>query len=93
MPVLIEAGDLVDVVQDCLIIRVENMRSIGMDIDAIIPTGVTIAANVSSLLDNQAAFSSFVHFMRKNTAKQSRADNQVIKLAHRPTNRSYSDSI
>ena len=75
---VVEPHKLVDIRPDLLIARVENVRAILVDVDAILFLAVDIAADMPAALQHQHRHPRPLHLMRKDRAKKAAAYNQII---------------
>ena len=57
---MIEFDELIDIVPDFFVRRVENVGAIGMDIDAILVFAVNVSANMRTAFEDKAGFSFFM---------------------------------
>ena len=78
----VEFSKLIDVIPDLTIVGVENMGTVNVNIDAFHFFRVNIACNVWAFIDNQAGLAVFHRFMRKNSAIEAGADDEIIIFFH-----------
>ena len=75
---VVELHELVDIRPDLLIARVENVRAILVDVDAILFLAVDIAADMPATLQHQHRLPRPLHLMRKDRTEKAAAYNQII---------------
>ncbi len=82
--VVVEGRELIDVAPHCLIGGVEDVRPIGVHIDAIQTLAVDVPTCVAPALYDKYPLLLFDSLVGEDCAKQSRSDNEIIVL-HLPS--------
>lgn len=82
---IVERDELVDIRPDILIARMEDMRAVLVDVDAIPLFTVDIAAHMITAFQNQHRLSRPLRLAGKNSTKEAAADNQIIVHEKIPT--------
>ena len=75
---VVKGDESVDIRPDILIARVEDVRAILMDVDAILLLAIDIAANMVTALQHQHRLARLLRLMRKDRTKKTTANNQII---------------
>ena len=75
---VVERDELVDIRPDVFIARVEDVRAVLVDVDAILFLAVDIAPHMIPALQHQHRLARLLRLMRKDRAKQAAANNQII---------------
>ena len=75
---MIEFDELIDIVPDPAVLRMENVGTIAMDMDAVLLFTIDIAADMAPTFQDQALLAGLMHLVGKDTAKEAAADDDVI---------------
>lgn len=75
---MIEFDELIDIVPDPAVRRMENVGTIAMDMDAVLLFTIDIAADMVPPFQDQALLAGLMHLVGKDTAKEAAADDDVI---------------
>ena len=78
--VIVELRQLVYVIPNLFVARVENVCAVTVHLNAVHILGIDISSNVASFVDHKTALSCQRHLMCKHRTEQSGADNQIIVL-------------
>ena len=75
---MIEFSELIDILPDPQVRRMEDMGAIAMDMDAVLFFTIDIAADLVPPFQDQALPAGLMHLVGKDTAKEAAADDDVI---------------
>ena len=75
---VVKRDELIDIRPDVFIARVEDVRAVLVDVDAILFLAVDIAAHMIPALQHQHRLARLLRLMRKDRAKQAAANDQII---------------
>ena len=75
---VVERDELVDIRPDILIARVEDVRAVLVDVDAILFLTVDIAADMVTALQHQHRLARLLRLMCKDRTEKTTANNQII---------------
>ena len=75
---VVERDKSIDIRPDILIARVEDVRAVLVDVDAILFFAVNIAADMITVLQHQHRLARLLRLMRKDRTKKTAAHNQII---------------
>ena len=79
---VVEADKAVDIVPDMLVARMEDVRAVAVDVDAIQPLGVGVAADVRPSFDDEAPLPRLVCFVGEHAAEEPRPHDEIVVLRH-----------
>ena len=80
--IVVELGELVDVVPHAPIAGVEDVGAILVDVDTVDLLGIDIAGDMIALVDDEALLARLLGFVREHGAGKAGADDEVIVLRH-----------
>ena len=80
--VVVELGELVDVVPHAPVAGVEDMGAVLVDVDAVDLLGIDIAGDMIALVDDEALLACLLCFVREHGTGETSADDEVIVLRH-----------
>lgn len=90
---MIEFSELIDILPDPQVRRMEDMGAIAMDMDAVLFFTIDIAADLVPPFQDQALPAGLMHLVGKDTAKEAAADDDVIVHKNTPLSPEYRQHI
>ena len=90
---MIEFSELIDILPDPQVRRMEDMGAIAMDMDAVLFFSIDIAADLFPPFQDQALPTGRLLLVGKDTAKEAAADDDVIVHKNTPLSPEYRQHI
>ena len=79
---VVEADKAADIVPHALVARMEDVRAVAVDVDALETLGVGVAADVRPSFDDKASLSRIACFAGEYAAEQPRPHDEIVVLRH-----------